>query len=180
MDAEMDAALPTTTGAAPDGPLRAESGVDALFRAAAFWRSTATVTEPVAPEPPAPVVTGSTSAPTAPTDTADPTDPTSTVPGPPPVTTATPVAARPVPGNEPPRYPRGARRRGYEGTVLLSVEVSQEGDVLGCTVKRSSGHRLLDEAAAEAVAGWRFTPGRDEHGAIEASVVTIPVQFRLQ
>ncbi|MBB4266504.1 energy transducer TonB [Roseospira visakhapatnamensis] len=60
--------------------------------------------------------------------------------------------------NPAPPYPEQARRRGHEGTVLLTARVSAEGRVLGVSVARSSGHGSLDRAARRAVRGWRFQP----------------------
>ncbi len=50
------------------------------------------------------------------------------------------------------RYPRIARDRGIEGTVLLSVWVGLDGELKELTVEEASGSRILDEAASETVA----------------------------
>lgn len=81
--------------------------------------------------------------------------------------------------NPSPAYPGLARRRGYEGVVLLDVLVSAEGRVGELRVARSSGYSLLDRAAVEAVDGWRFEPGR-RGGRPVAMRVRVPVRFRLQ
>jgi len=57
-----------------------------------------------------------------------------------------------------PRYPEDARRRGHEGTVVLSVRVAADGTVIDLRVFRSSGHGTLDRAARGTVRGWRFHP----------------------
>ncbi|MBK8284540.1 MAG: TonB family protein [Ahniella sp.] len=44
-------------------------------------------------------------------------------------------------------YPRAAQRRGHEGTVLVRARVSRRGVVLKAEIRKSSGHRSLDEAA---------------------------------
>ncbi len=49
-------------------------------------------------------------------------------------------------------YPRAAQRRGIEGTVVLLVWVSLEGELKALEVEEASGSRVLDEAAAETVA----------------------------
>ncbi|MCB9871556.1 MAG: energy transducer TonB [Planctomycetes bacterium] len=78
-----------------------------------------------------------------------------------------------VPGrNPPPDYPRRARRERLEGTVTLLVTVAAAGNVIRCEVAISSGHELLDEAAARAVRRWQFDGG--------PGVVRIPVTFRLR
>lgn len=80
--------------------------------------------------------------------------------------------------NPPPRYPRLARREGYEGRVLLRVRISADGRCLAVQVARSSGYAILDRAAAEAARDWRFRPAT-RGGCAVASELTVPVRFRL-
>ncbi len=81
--------------------------------------------------------------------------------------------------NPPPAYPRMARRRGYEGTVVLSVLVNAQGVVEASRVHRSCGHETLDDAALKAVRNWIFTPGR--RGDKPAPMwVTVPIRFQLR
>ncbi|MFP4445687.1 MAG: TonB family protein [Desulfosudaceae bacterium] len=81
--------------------------------------------------------------------------------------------------NPPPQYPRLARRRGYQGEVILSVHVNRQGRVDNLWVFESSGYRLLDQAALEAVRSWAFEPGRkgDQPAAMW---VKVPVLFQLK
>lgn len=81
-------------------------------------------------------------------------------------------------GNPMPSYPPVARRRGIEGKVVLDVLVSAEGQALSVEIARSSGSSLLDEAARETIARWRFRPAMREKEAVEARA-TVPVQFTL-
>ena len=81
--------------------------------------------------------------------------------------------------NPPPAYPRVARRRGCEGTVLLEVLVTEKGRVGERRVVESSGHEPLDKAALQAVKDWRFSPGRRGNRAV-AMRVLVPVRFQLQ
>lgn len=60
---------------------------------------------------------------------------------------------------DPPAYPTLARRRGWEGSVLLDLHVAADGTVSEATVATSSGHVMLDDAALRAVRTWRFVPG---------------------
>lgn len=46
------------------------------------------------------------------------------------------------------RYPKQARRLGAEGTVRLLVTVGAEGKIQACGLGKSSGHSVLDAAAA--------------------------------
>lgn len=78
-----------------------------------------------------------------------------------------------------PPYPRRAREMGWEGTVVLRVEVNPDGTVGGIAVYQASGYPILDEAALTAVKGWRFAPPTD--GAFTFSaVVDVPVRFDLR
>lgn len=49
------------------------------------------------------------------------------------------------------RYPTAARRRGLTGTVHVDLEIAPTGAIGNVVLARSSSHRLLDEAALEAV-----------------------------
>jgi protein TonB len=78
-----------------------------------------------------------------------------------------------------PRYPRKARRAGWEGTTVLKVLVNPDGAPGRVTVDRTSGFGILDSAAVKAVEDWRFHPAR--RGAdTESSWVRVPVTFRLK
>ncbi len=81
--------------------------------------------------------------------------------------------------NPPPEYPEMARRRGYEGEVLLAVLVSVEGRVASVEVKKPSAHSILDRAAVQAVAAWEFEPAR-RMGYPVPLWVDIPVRFVLK
>ena len=81
--------------------------------------------------------------------------------------------------NPEPEYPPLARRRGLEGSVVLEVLVDEQGAVSELTVQRSSGHRLLDDAALKSVKTWRFEPGR-RGGEPQEMKVLVPVRFALR
>lgn len=76
------------------------------------------------------------------------------------------------------RYPAIARRRGWEGTVLLKVQLSAEGASEHVAVERSSGHEILDEAAVDMVKKWKFIPAKRGDTLI-ASSVKVPIIFKL-
>lgn len=80
--------------------------------------------------------------------------------------------------NPPPAYPRLARERGEEGTVLLEVQVLVSGRCGQVNVLTSSGFSLLDQAALRAVRAWVFRPAR-RWGQPAAFWVEIPITFRL-
>lgn len=81
--------------------------------------------------------------------------------------------------NPPPPYPRTARLRGQEGTVLLQVQVSTQGHVQSAHVLESSGYDTLDRTALTTVRAWRFQAARRDGTAIPGTV-QIPVTFRLR
>jgi protein TonB len=81
--------------------------------------------------------------------------------------------------NPPPAYPRLAKRRGEQGTVVLSVHVSAQGQAQTIQLKRSSGSPRLDSAAETAVRNWRFVPAKRGDTAI-AEWVIVPIQFTLE
>ncbi len=90
------------------------------------------------------------------------------------------IKARPLyQDNPPPTYPRLARRRGQQGTVMLAVLVNREGRVDELKLLTSSGFSLLDRAAAETVKGWRFEAGRSGEKPVDMWV-TVPVRFALR
>lgn len=126
----------------------------------------------------------------APTPTIEPSpapEQTNVVPATPSVTPSSPEAAVVIAEsrkveylyNPPPDYPRRARRLGLEGEVLIRTRVLLNGESDQLTLERSSGYRLLDEAALEAVRKWRFRPARRGDEQI-VSWVEIPVRFRLE
>ncbi|MBC8179210.1 MAG: energy transducer TonB [Desulfobacteraceae bacterium] len=81
--------------------------------------------------------------------------------------------------NPRPGYPKRARRRGYEGTVVLEVLVDTDGRVKELRVLKSSGHRVLDKAALKSVNGWLFEPGMVGDEKVDMWV-RVPVRFELR
>jgi protein TonB len=56
------------------------------------------------------------------------------------------------------RYPTAARRRGLTGTVHVDLEIAPTGAIGNVVLATSSSHRLLDEAALEAVRALERVP----------------------
>ncbi|MCK9395816.1 MAG: energy transducer TonB [Methylobacter sp.] len=81
--------------------------------------------------------------------------------------------------NPKPDYPAIAQSRGWEGKVLLKVQVSNEGLSDAIEIERSSGYEILDESAIEAVKKWRFTPAKRGETPIASSAI-VPIIFILQ
>jgi protein TonB len=81
--------------------------------------------------------------------------------------------------NPVPQYPLIARRRGYQGTVVLQVLVSREGKVKDLSLSVSSGHSILDQAALASVKAWLFDPGTRGGEKVDMWV-KVPVRFQLE
>lgn len=81
--------------------------------------------------------------------------------------------------NPKPPYPRLAIRKGYEGTVVLLVEVLADGSVRGVEISQSSGYPILDRCALKTVRKWRFIPGKRGEESVPMKV-KLPVVFRLK
>ncbi|MBI4404469.1 MAG: energy transducer TonB [Deltaproteobacteria bacterium] len=75
-------------------------------------------------------------------------------------------------GNQLPEYPDEAKRRGWEGTLLLRLHMDWEGKVDIVELVQSSGYGILDEAAVHAAQKWSL-PYRSE-------VVAVPFEYRLE
>jgi protein TonB len=48
-------------------------------------------------------------------------------------------------------YPEQARREHLSGTLLLAVAVRKDGSIYRIEIRRSSGHKILDEGAVRIV-----------------------------
>jgi protein TonB len=89
------------------------------------------------------------------------------------------VLARPLyRKNPPPAYPRRARRKGYQGVVILEVLVNEKGKVDELKVFKSSGYKILDKSAISAVQKWLFEAGT-KNGRSAQMWVRVPIRFRL-
>ncbi|HEY9253585.1 MAG TPA: energy transducer TonB [Stenotrophomonas sp.] len=103
-----------------------------------------------------------------------------------PADTGMPEIANPVVGASlqylnapPPPYPRAALMDRRQGTVLLQVRVDANGLPVAVEIARSSGFRVLDQAAREQVLRrWRFRPALQDGRAVEA-IGLVPVAFSL-
>jgi protein TonB len=81
--------------------------------------------------------------------------------------------------NKQPLYPAMAKRRGYEGVVLLTVLVNIEGKVSELKIKNPSGHHSLDRSAIETVKNWLFLPASEGDRPV-SMWVDIPIVFQLR
>lgn len=80
-----------------------------------------------------------------------------------------------------PEYPAAARQDGQQGTVILKVQILENGRPGFIDIYSTSGYAALDNAAVAAVRKWRFTPAKDSaSGRAIPCTTTLPVSFRLQ
>lgn len=75
-------------------------------------------------------------------------------------------------------YPDFARKAGIEGRVFVQFVVNEEGNVVQPEVTRGV-HKLLNEAALEAVQKLNCQPGQQRGNSVKVRM-SLPVTFRLQ
>ncbi|MFJ4157774.1 energy transducer TonB [Pseudomonas sp. NPDC089752] len=131
------------------------------------------VPKPVAKQPPKPQPKPVEAPPPAPAPVAAPAPPA------PPAPVTPPSANAAYLKNPAPEYPQMALRRGWEGTVLLRVEVLPSGKPGQIQVQKSSGRDALDAAALAAVKRWSFVPAKQGDVA-QAGWVSVPIDFKLR
>jgi TonB family protein len=71
-----------------------------------------------------------------------------------------------------PEYPSQAINEHAEGSGVVEVTVQPDGIVASTKMVRSTGNRILDEAALSGFRRWRFRPH-------SVTPVRIPIQYRL-
>ena len=76
-------------------------------------------------------------------------------------------------------YPSVLRDAGIGGVVDVNLWLDENGVVTKSEVARSSGYRLLDDAALKVVAAMRLAPALN-NGTPTRVIVTLPVHFRVQ
>ena len=69
-----------------------------------------------------------------------------------------------------------ARKKGWEGRVLIQAEIDREGNVSEIKVLESSGFKVLDNASLETLKKWKFTPAKIGNKFVD-DTVNIPVKF---
>ena len=80
--------------------------------------------------------------------------------------------------NPKPEYPSLARRRNWQGTVIVAVVVSEEGFVKEVQIHQSSGYSILDNSALQTVRSWQFVPGKQD-GTVSEMQVLVPIHFKM-
>ncbi len=69
-----------------------------------------------------------------------------------------------------------ARKKGWEGKVLIQAEIDREGNVSEIKVLESSGFQVLDDASLETLKKWKFTPAKIGNKFVD-DTLNIPVKF---
>ncbi len=130
------------------------------------------VPPPVAPPPPINIAPAPPPIQTRPT-IPPPSPPAQVIPPPAPPPPARPSQARGASPDGQRRwaariqenYPSRALREEIQGTVGVNVVVGPDGRVASCSVSRSSGSSILDEAACQGMQRYaRFNPALDDDG----------------
>jgi protein TonB len=76
----------------------------------------------------------------------------------------------------PPVYPDIARRAGIQGIVIIETIIDADGNVTNLSVLK--GEPLLNQAAVDAVATWKFRPATLQGRPVKVRY-TLTVDFRL-
>lgn len=69
-------------------------------------------------------------------------------------------------------YPAAARRNGWEGTAVVALEIDAAGELIAVRIHKSSGYRVLDEAAVKMIRSARFAGG--------PGTLLQPLEFKLK
>lgn len=77
-----------------------------------------------------------------------------------------------------PAYPSLARQAGIEGQTVIKALVDIDGSIREVQILKSSGNRMLDEAALVAARKAKFTPARQRDKFVRVWV-SIPMRFKL-
>jgi protein TonB len=76
-------------------------------------------------------------------------------------------------------YPVLARRHGWQGQVKLAMHIEPDGRLTDLRVQQSSGHRILDHAALQALQAIRSIPEAVNWLQGHALDIVLPVEYRL-
>lgn len=76
-------------------------------------------------------------------------------------------------------YPEAALRDDREGTTVLGFTIRSDGSVSNIKVTKSSGQRLLDDAASRCVSLWHYRPSMRQ-GRPVAAAWAVKVQWKLR
>ena len=80
--------------------------------------------------------------------------------------------------NPHPTYPLIARKKGWEGRVVLQTDVDKQGNVKFIRILESSGFKVLDDISIKTLKKWKFKPAKLGNKFVD-DIVDIPVKFVL-
>ena len=80
--------------------------------------------------------------------------------------------------NPHPPYPIIARKKGFEGKLILEVLVNEDGSVKSTDIRKSSGYEILDTVSKETVEKWTFIPAKKK-GQPVMDQIQVPIKFIL-
>lgn len=73
-----------------------------------------------------------------------------------------------------PQYPKAALRRGLQGELKVKILIGTQGVPIETQILKSSGHKILDDSALEAVSKWVFkTKTNDTYYVIKTIIFQI-------
>lgn len=91
----------------------------------------------------------------------------------------TKVDENPVPvKTPPPRYPDTLKREGVSGVVAVTIVIDETGAVASTAIAKSS-HPDFEKPALDAVAKWKFKPGKKDGTPVKVRV-TLPMRFSVE
>ncbi len=76
-----------------------------------------------------------------------------------------------------PVYPPAEEQARHGGRVELRISVDEKGGIAGVEVLRGTGYAALDQAAMDAVQGWKFAPAKDANGKEVLADVSFALTF---
>lgn len=73
-------------------------------------------------------------------------------------------------------YPSAAEKNGFTGTIVLKVQILENGLPGNIRVAVSAGHKSYNDAAIAAARKWRFKPAQDHEGhpMVCSTIIAIP------
>ena len=77
-------------------------------------------------------------------------------------------------------YPDFARKMGYQGKILVAFRIGRDGKILNLSVSKSSGYKILDEAALEAVKEAGPYPSIPNELNKESLKLKIPISYAVR
>lgn len=79
-----------------------------------------------------------------------------------------------------PKYPSIAKRNGVEGVTHIKILIDSVGKVEDVIIAKSSGSKLLDNAAIKAVKKWKFISAKNKDGHAIRCYASMPIVFRIK